>query len=57
MKMGDRVENPTLRGEMVGTVKRLAWAQDGELRYVFVSWPDENRWEIPHLLRHVREGG
>lgn len=54
LKMGDKVENPTLRGDMVGTVERITWAE-GKLWYVFVSWPDEKRWEIPHLLRHKRD--
>ena len=57
LKMGDRVENRRLRGDAVGTVERLAWAMDGKLHYVFVNWGGDlgRKWEIPNLLRHVKE--
>ena len=58
LKIDDRVTNPTLMGDnIVGKVQRLAWAHDGELRYVFVDWGEVigRKWEIPKLLRHAKE--
>lgn len=59
LKMGDRVQNPTLRFKAVGEVQRIMWIGDeSQMRYVFVAWGppiNERKWEIPHLLRHAGE--